>query len=50
MTIPYQRGDLLSRVYAVGEIVSSEHGEEGTYVHALVPEDLAAEMATAASS
>ena len=50
VTIPYQRGDLVSRAHAVGEIVSSEHGDEGTYLHALVPEDLAAEMAAAATA
>jgi len=49
VTIPYQRGDLVSRAHAVGEIVSSEHGDEGTYLHALVPEDLAVEMAAAAT-
>jgi GTP-binding protein HflX len=40
--IPFDRGDLVSRVYAAGTQVSVEHRIRGTHVHARVPADLAA--------
>ncbi|MEI2787193.1 MAG: GTPase HflX [Candidatus Nanopelagicales bacterium] len=46
--IPFARGDLVSRVYAVGTHVSVEHLDDGTHVSARVPADLAAAIAGAA--
>ena len=46
--IPFARGDLVSRVYAVGTHVSVEHLDNGTHVSARVPADLAAAIAGAA--
>lgn len=43
--IPYDRGDLLSRIHETGELLDSEHTEHGTRVEALVGPDLAAELA-----
>jgi GTP-binding protein HflX len=43
--VPYDRGDLISAVHASGVLVSAEHEEEGTAVHAHVSERLAAELA-----
>ncbi len=40
--VPFDRGDLVSRVYAAGTQVSVEHRARGTHVQALVPADLAA--------
>jgi GTP-binding protein HflX len=34
--IPYQRGDLLSRVFEEGDVLSYEHVGDGTRVHARV--------------
>ena len=46
--IPFARGDLVSRVYAVGTHVAVEHLDNGTHVSARVPADLAAAIAGAA--
>src|SRR6266511_1767456 len=43
--VPYERGDLVARVHARGEVRSCEHTAEGTVVHARVDEALAAELA-----
>ncbi|WP_313354981.1 GTPase HflX [Microbacterium sp.] len=43
--VPYDRGDLISAVHESGVLVSSEHEENGTAVHAHVSERLAAELA-----
>ncbi|MQY18934.1 GTPase HflX [Nocardia macrotermitis] len=43
--LPYNRGDLLSRIHADGSIISSEHQESGTRVLARVPHALAAALA-----
>ncbi len=43
--LPYDRGDLLSRVHDGGEVVSLEHTGEGTRLTARVNEALAAELA-----
>ena len=45
MVVPYSRGDLVSRVHTTGEMLHEEHLPEGTRVHALVDETLAAELA-----
>ncbi len=45
--VPYARGDLLSRAHRQGEVLSVEHEEGGTVLHARVPEALANELAAA---
>ena len=49
LLVPYARGDLLSRAHRQGEVLAEVHGEEGTRLHARVPEALAGELRTAAS-
>jgi GTP-binding protein HflX len=44
VVVPYTRGDLVSRVYAEGELESEEHTAEGTRLVARVSEALAAEL------
>ncbi len=44
VVIPYDRGDLVSRVHAEGEILRTEHRPEGTFVQARVGPALAAEL------
>ncbi len=43
--VPYDRGDLVAAVHETGILVSAEHGEHGTQIHAHVSERLAAELA-----
>ena len=43
--LPYNRGDLVSRVHADGEVLSEEHVEEGTRLRANVLPPLAGELA-----
>ncbi|WP_406249900.1 GTPase HflX [Microbacterium sp. M] len=43
--VPYDRGDLVAAIHETGMLLSSEHGEHGTAVHARVSERLAAELA-----
>ena len=47
IVVPYSRGDLLSRAHRQGEVLSVEHEESGTRLHARVPEALANELAAA---
>ncbi len=42
--VPYDRGDLVSRAHRQGEVVSVDHAEDGTVLHARVPEALAGEL------
>lgn len=42
--IPYERGDLVSKIYALGTVDHEEHGPGGTGMHAKVPAELAAEL------
>jgi GTPase len=42
--VPYDRGDLISRVHAEGEVLGVAHGEQGTELTARVPHGLAAEL------
>jgi GTPase len=42
--IPYDRGDLVSRVHLSGRVLEIEYLEEGTRLSALVAHDLAAEL------
>jgi GTP-binding protein HflX len=44
VTLPYQRGDLLSRAHAEGEVLAVRHGQDGTELTARVPLGLAAEL------
>jgi GTPase len=39
--VPYDRGDLVSRVHATGEVMTEEHTAEGTLIAARVRSDLA---------
>lgn len=43
--VPYDRGELVAAVHETGMLLSSEHGEYGTAIHAHVSERLAAELA-----
>jgi GTPase len=45
--IPYSRGDLVSRAHLSGKVLSTEYVEEGTNLHAMVPEELAADLEAA---
>jgi GTP-binding protein HflX len=42
--VPYSRGDLVARVHATGEVISEEHEEIGTRLHARVGPMLAADL------
>jgi GTPase len=42
--LPYERGDLVSRLHDEGEVLGSEHTTDGTRVQARVHPDLAAEL------
>jgi GTP-binding protein HflX len=42
--LPYERGDLLSRAHAEGEVLAVRHGQDGTELTARVPLGLAAEL------
>ena len=44
VTIPYDRGDLVSRVHADGRVDATEHSAEGTRIKARVPIPLAASL------
>ncbi|MDA0563986.1 GTPase HflX [Streptomonospora sp. S1-112] len=44
VVLPYERGDLVSRVHAEGRIVDEDHTGEGTRLHAWVPELLAGKL------
>jgi GTP-binding protein HflX len=48
--LPYDRGDLVSRLHDDGELLEQEHRAEGTWVRALVNPALAAELAPYAGS
>jgi GTPase len=44
VTVPYDRGDLVSRAHQEGEVLEVRHGQEGTELTARVPPGLAAEL------
>ena len=48
--LPYDRGDLLSRVHDHGEVISVEHTGDGTLLKARVSETLAGELAAYAGT
>ncbi|MDP2013800.1 MAG: GTPase HflX, partial [Actinomycetota bacterium] len=41
LVVPYSRGDLISRVHELGDVIDLDHLPEGTHVHARVPKYLA---------
>lgn len=43
--IPYDRGDLVSRLHIASKILELEYQETGTYIHAEVKPDIASELA-----
>src|SRR5690349_16043932 len=47
--LPYDRGDLVSRLHEEAEVLSSEHTERGTHVKARVHPELASELAAYAA-
>lgn len=49
VVVPYDRGDLLSRAYREGEVVSVDHSDEGSLLKARVPAVLADELRAAAN-
>lgn len=48
--IPYERGDLVSRIHLVGKVLDIEYVESGTKLRALVRQDLADELKKAKRS
>jgi GTPase len=44
VTIPYHRGDLVSRAHREGQVLAVRHGQDGTELTARVPPGLAAEL------
>ncbi|OPC80752.1 GTPase HflX [Embleya scabrispora] len=44
VVVPYERGDLVAKVHASGELLGTEHRESGTWLHARVGRQLAAEL------
>ncbi len=43
--VPYARGDLVSRIHAQGDVLTTEHGADGTFMRVKVPAALAGELA-----
>ncbi|WP_207839221.1 GTPase HflX [Williamsia soli] len=46
--VPYSRGDLVSRIHAEGDVLTEQHGADGTAITATVPSGLARQLATLA--
>jgi GTP-binding protein HflX len=44
-TVPYDRGDLVARIHRRGQVLGTDHREEGTELHVRVDDQLAAELA-----
>ena len=44
LTIPYQKGGLLSRIRANGTVLSEEYAEAGTVVTAILPQEYASRV------
>jgi GTP-binding protein HflX len=44
VVIPYDRGDLVARIHATGEVLATEHRDEGSWLRARVGPALAAEL------
>ena len=49
VVVPYERGDLLARVYREGDVVSVDHEERGSHLKARVAEELARELDSVAA-
>jgi len=49
VVVPYERGDLLARVYREGDVVSVDHEEHGSHLKARVAVDLARELDSVAA-
>jgi GTP-binding protein HflX len=49
VVVPYERGDLLARVYREGDVVSVDHEEHGSHLKARVAEELARELDSVAA-
>jgi GTP-binding protein HflX len=47
--VPYSRGDLVSRAHLSGKVIETEYLEEGTRLHAMVSQELAADLDAAKS-
>ncbi len=47
VVVPYTRGDLVSRAHSRGDVISAEHGGDGTHLIARVPAGLASELRAA---
>jgi GTP-binding protein HflX len=45
VTIPFNRGDLVSRIHERGEVMSESYSPEGTVIHAMVDENIAQKIA-----
>ncbi|MGN9914148.1 GTPase HflX [Phytohabitans sp. LJ34] len=45
VVVPYERGELVSRIHRRGEVLSSSHTDRGTELHVRVDQALAAELA-----
>ena len=43
--IPYNHGELVSRLHLNGRIIELDYREDGTFVHAMAKPDLAADLA-----
>ncbi|MDV7244934.1 MULTISPECIES: GTPase HflX [Rhodococcus] len=48
--LPYSRGDLMARIHSDGQILESSHEEDGTLIHARVPQALASALLQYAGS
>ena len=48
IVVPFDRGDLIARAYALGEVVSIDHDASGSHLKARVPKALADELSAAA--
>ncbi|MFN8126347.1 MAG: GTPase HflX [Candidatus Nanopelagicales bacterium] len=44
VTVPFERGDLVSEIHEHGEVITSDYSDHGTSIQALVPQRLAARL------
>jgi GTP-binding protein HflX len=44
VVVPYSRGDLISRVHELGDVIAIDHNEMGSHLVARVPKHLAFEL------
>jgi GTP-binding protein HflX len=50
VVVPYDRGDLVSRMHTEGEVLSEEHGPDGTVITARIHPDLASALEKAGAT